>query len=164
MTTKGPKTTLGGKAPEVVQDDYTTRVTFRAPRERVFDAIATTGGVRGWWTTSVCGSGGAGGELRLEFEGLDEHIVLLIEKANRPFAVQWSCLVHSGLPEWVGTKMMFDLVEHTPSECELSFRHMGLTPKLECYDDCRLGWDHFLMSLVEYAERGRGTPWAYVTR
>jgi Activator of Hsp90 ATPase homolog 1-like protein len=164
MKAAGSQPALGEKAPEVVQGDYTTRVTFRAPRERVFDAIATPGGVRSWWTTSVRGSGEAGGELRLEFEGLDEYIVLRVEKASRPFTVQWSCVVHSSLPEWAGTKMLFDLVERTPDECELSFRHVGLAPQLECYEDCRLGWDHFLMSLVGYAERGRGTPWAYAAR
>ena len=164
MKTAGPHAAMGRKAPEIAQNDYTSQVTFNAPRERVFDAIATPGGLRGWWTTSVLGSGAAGGEMRLEFEGLDEHIVLRVEKANRPSTVQWSCVVHSGLPEWAGTKMIFDLVERTPRECELSFRHLGLTPKLECYEDCRLGWDHFLMSLVGYAEQGKGTPWAYFTR
>lgn len=164
MKTTGAPTAPGRKAPEIAQGDYTSRVTFAAPRERVFDAIATPGGVRGWWTTSVTGSGATGGELRLEFDGLDEQIVLCVEKASRPSTVQWSCVVHSGLPEWVGTKMLFDLVERTPRECELSFRHLGLTPKLECYEDCGLGWDHFLMSLVGYVELGKGTPWAYVNR
>lgn len=158
----GTQTATGRKAPETPQDDYTCRIVFRAPRERVFDAIATPGGVRGWWTTAVKGSGAAGGELRLEFEGLDEYIVLRVEKANRPSSVQWSCVVHTGLPEWAGTKMLFDLVERTPLECELSFRHIGLTPKLQCYDDGSLGWDHFLMSLVGYVERGKRGPWAHV--
>jgi hypothetical protein len=32
-------------------------------------------------------------------------------------------------------------------------------PALECYDLCRNGWNHFLASLQQLVETGRGTPW-----
>ena len=52
--------------------------------------------------------------------------------------------------------MTFELVEGLSHACQLNFHHVALTPKLECYDHCRLGWDHFLRSLVAYVERGKG--------
>ena len=56
-----------------------------------------------------------------------------VDRANRPSSVYWTFVVHTDLPEWAGTHEKFDLIERTPQSCELSFRHVGLTPKLECY-------------------------------
>lgn len=41
---------------------------------------------------------------------------------------------------------------------ELHFRHRGLTPALDCIEECTRGWDHFLQSLRTYVEMGRGMP------
>ncbi len=42
---------------------------------------------------------------------------------------------------------------------ELRFRHVGLTPRLECFADCKSGWDHFIpTSLRAYVETGDGHP------
>jgi hypothetical protein len=35
----------------------------------------------------------------------------------------------------------------------------GLTPKLECFVDCKNGWDHFLPSLRQFVDTGVGNPW-----
>lgn len=139
--------------------DYVRTVSFQASRERVFDAIATIPGLQGWWTDLVTGSPNVGSELRFDFEGLKEHIVVMrVDEAERPSSVRWTCLQHMALAEWDGTKVFFELTARGPQETELSFRHIGLTPQFECYDMCRDGWDYFLDSLVAYAERGKGTP------
>ena len=31
----------------------------------------------------------------------------------------------------------------------LRFKHVGLNPKLECYQICERGWDHFLKSSLK---------------
>lgn len=139
MKNAATQTRPEGRRGEAAGDDYACRVVFRAPREQVFDATTTAAGIRGWWTTIVSGSGVAGGELRLEFKGLDEYIVLLVDKADRPSSAQWSCVVHTGLPEWYGTRVVFDLVERAPGECALNFRHIGLTPALSVMTIARSG-------------------------
>lgn len=150
--TKTSRTSTGDPA------GYARRVSFAAPRERVYDALATRTGLRGWWTPRVRGSEAVGGELRFEFEGMDEYIVMRVDAAKRPSFVRWTCIVHTSLDEWNGTTLTFDLVAETPTTCTLNFRHVGLTPRLECYDDCRSGWEYFLDSLVAYVETGTGTP------
>jgi uncharacterized protein YndB with AHSA1/START domain len=137
---------------------YACRVAFRAQRERVFDAIATLEGLRGWWTTLVSGSASAGGEILLEFEGIDEHIVMRVEEARQPSRVRWACLEHTSLPDWRGTRVLFELAPRGKEGSELAFEHVGLSPTLECYESCEQGWDHFLASLVALVDRGRGTP------
>ncbi len=137
---------------------YASSFTVRASRERVFNALTTLAGLRGWWTTRVSGSATGGGEVRFEFEGLDEYIVMRVDVATRPSLVRWTCVVHTELSEWDGTTLTFDLFGDAAAACELNFKHIGLTPKLNCYNDCKLGWEYFLASLVSYVENGQGTP------
>ena len=135
-----------------------------ASAAEVFDALTTLAGLRGWWTTCVKGRGAAGGELRFEFDGLDEHIIMRVDEATRPTAVSWTCLEHTDLDEWAGTTLSFSVTPKGTDRCELRFRHGGLTPKLACFDDCKAGWDHFLASLVGYVERGEGQPFGARSR
>jgi len=142
----------------VPANDYAQSISIRAPRERVFDAVATLDGIRGWWTPLASGSAKPGGTMRLEFEGMDEHIDIRVDAITRPFAVEWTILEHTSLDEWAGTKLSFELKPARDGHCILAFRHLGLSPKLACYEDCEAGWEHFLRSLVALAESGKGSP------
>jgi uncharacterized protein YndB with AHSA1/START domain len=133
--------------------EYSRHLVIRAPRERVFDAIATVDGPRHWWTTQVTGSAAAGGELRFAFTGLDEVMVMHVTASRRPFAVEWACARHTRDNEWAGTRLEFRLAARGPAESALDFRHRGLPSEVVAQ-----GWDHFLASLAAYAETGTGTP------
>jgi uncharacterized protein YndB with AHSA1/START domain len=132
---------------------YTRRLTIKAPRERVFDAIATVDGPRHWWTTIVTGSAGLGGELRFGFAGLDEQMVMRVDARQPPRTVAWSCVAHTRDQEWTGTTLRFELAGTGARTCELVFRHIGLPSELVAD-----GWQHFLDSLAAYAEHGTGAP------
>lgn len=136
---------------------YVRRQSVAAPRSRVFDALTTLDGLRGWWTPIVSGDP-LGGELRFGFEGLDEVIVMRVDEASRPRRVRWTCLEHSSLPEWADTVIEMDLVDNEKTT-DLELRHRGLTPVLACYDHCEAGWDHFLESIASYVEKGKGMPY-----
>jgi Activator of Hsp90 ATPase homolog 1-like protein len=138
---------------------YEGSAVARAPRERVFDAVGTLEGVRGWWTRLASGSAERGGELLFQFEGLDETIRMHVDVAQRPATVHWTCHEHTMHPEWVGTRLVFNFVDLGPDETELRFRHIGLVPQLECYGVCSRGWDFFLPSIVAWVEQGEGTPY-----
>jgi hypothetical protein len=81
-----------------------------------------------------------------------------VDRAEPPSTVVWTCLVHTGHPEWQGTSVVFELVGDEDGIGLLRFRHIGLTPVLGCYGACERGWDHFLASLVGYAQSGKGSP------
>src|SRR3954452_25213160 len=136
-----------------MNDVYEGQVTVRAPRARVFDAVSTLDGLRGWWTPLVSGATGDGGELRFAFDGLDEEIVMRVDAARRPSAVHWTCLVHTSAPEWNGTKIRFE-VDDTGDGTRLTLRHSGLAPEVVAR-----GWDHFLASIGGYVEDGEGMPY-----
>lgn len=138
--------------------DYTRELTVKARPEILFDAIATLEGIRGWWTHLVSGSGEAGGTIHLEFEGLDEHIDLRVITLQRPTHIEWSLVEHTSLDEWEGTSLRFEVSPRGANASCLAFQHVGLSPRLECYNECRAGWDHFLGSVVAFAEHGEGAP------
>jgi uncharacterized protein YndB with AHSA1/START domain len=138
--------------------DYALEARFAVARERVFDALTTLEGLAGWWTSLVSGTPTAGGEVEFAFAGLDEKIVMRVDDAQPPSKVIWTCLAHTGHPEWQGTTIVFELAQDEADAGLLRFRHVGLTPVLSCYETCESGWDHFLESLLRYAQYGDGSP------
>jgi uncharacterized protein YndB with AHSA1/START domain len=141
------------------QRDYTRDLRIDARREQVFQALTTLEGFAGWWTPLVEGSPTTGGEMTFAFEGVDETIVMRVDD-SRADIVNWTCLVHTGHPEWESTAIAFQLHEPDDKTTLLKFRHQGLVPTLDCYLACEHGWNHFLNSLAGYVERGEGTPFS----
>ncbi len=113
-------------------------------------------GLAAWWT-EVTGSGEAGGELRFFFDP-PEPCVMHVDEATRPTSVRWTVTDCDFLPDWVGTRPTFTIAPVDGDACDLHFRHDGLTEQLDCIEDCTRGWDHFLGSLRDYVEVGRGMP------
>jgi uncharacterized protein YndB with AHSA1/START domain len=145
--------------------DYEAVVRFDAPPDRVYDALTTVAGLAGWWAP-VTGSGDEGGELRFVFSGAarvedltlaEDPLVIGVDTARRPARVAWTVLACDFLPDWVGTTPTFEMTPRGTGS-ELRFRHLGLSPRLECFSSCSAGWDHHLASLRAYVETGRGTP------
>jgi uncharacterized protein YndB with AHSA1/START domain len=135
--------------------DYTRTLHVDAPTGAVHAALTTLEGLAGWWT-HVTGSATAGGELQLWFDP-PEPCVVHVDDATAS-SVRWTVLACDFLPDWVGTRPTFTIVPVDERSCELRFRHHGLHARLECFDQCTNGWDHFLASLRRYAETGRGMP------
>ena len=71
---------------------------------------------------------------------------------------RWTCLGHSGQPEWARTAVTFQLTEVNPAISRLEFTHVGLRPQLDCYEQCSAGWNYLMGSLATYAETGTGRP------
>ena len=66
-----------------------------------------------------------------------------------PTRVVWESIAIEGIPptghtlEWLGTTMEFDIAP-AGNGTELRFRHVGLTPELECWDACVAAWTQFI--------------------
>lgn len=138
--------------------DYQAHLTLTAGPAAVFDALTTLPGLAGWWTATVTGYGGQGGQLRFFF-GDDVPTIMAVDLAAPATLVAWTCLGYEHLPDWAGTTITFALSPAEGGGTELAFRHRGLTPRLECFEMCRNGWDHYLPSLRRYTDTGAGDPW-----
>jgi uncharacterized protein YndB with AHSA1/START domain len=134
--------------------DYQAQLIIAGSPDAVFDAVTTLQGLAGWWT-AVTGDGRTGGELTFSF-GPASDAVMRVDAAERAVGVRWTTIA-CHVEDWVETTVHFDL-EETPTGTALRFRHGGLTPRLECFSDCKSGWDHFMTSLRAYVETGTGYP------
>lgn len=141
---------------EAVAEDLQIVLEVSASPEAVFEALATTSGLSGWWAPAT-GSAGSGGDLVFTF---GEHPVRFrVTDADRPTRVRWQTVECDVLPDWVGTSITFDLSPTATGGTTVRFRHAGLVPQLPCYEQCSHDWAHFLhASLVAYVETGSGHP------
>lgn len=137
--------------------DYTATLPIASPPESVFDALTTVSGLAAWWAP-VTGSGAEGGELRFDMNATEGPLVIAVHTAQQPTIVVWDVLACPFLPDWAGSTIAFDLGHSEDGQCDLFFRHHGLTGQLDCYEMCRQSWDHFLPSLRDYAATGTGSP------
>jgi uncharacterized protein YndB with AHSA1/START domain len=140
-------------------------LTLAAPTPRVYEALTTDAGIRGWWTPD-CHVGSAEGE-RLSVRFDQRYKVMRIASLQPTRHVAWQCVeAHLHAPglvqrtdEWLGTTITFDLHELPGRHTRLTFQHRGLTPAAQCFDLCSDGWRHFLASLQSYVETDLGHPY-----
>jgi uncharacterized protein YndB with AHSA1/START domain len=136
--------------------DYQKTISVPASADAVFDAITTASGLTAWWTPTT-GSGGTGGELELSMNAPDP-LRIHVDEATRPSSVEWTVTECAFMPDWVGTRPTFTITPVDGGSCEVEFRHRGLTAELDCIDMCTSGWNHFIVSLRDYAATGHGSP------
>jgi uncharacterized protein YndB with AHSA1/START domain len=152
MTTTTDKTRQARGA-----DDYTADKTFRSSPDAVLAALGTAEAISAWWGPAT-GSAAEGGTFRADFGQGRHHDIRVTSRT--PERVVWTSVAaphHHG--EWSGTTMVFALTpDGVDGGTRLAFRHAGLTPQLECYDNCQAGWTQVLASLVDYVDTGTGTP------
>ena len=114
MPTSSPDRETGSKSGHETsasagRDGYETKVVIETPSLRVFQAIASVEGLVGWWASSATGSCSPDGKFQLAFAGLDETITWRVDTLVAPSSVVWTCLSHTGLPDWNDTKVVFEL-------------------------------------------------------
>lgn len=54
--------------------------------------------------------------------------------------------------EWTGSQFGFDLQEEN-GKTTVTFSHHGLTPEIECFDQCSSAWTQYLQNLVQHYHR-----------
>jgi uncharacterized protein YndB with AHSA1/START domain len=69
--------------------DYAKQIHISAYPGRVFDALTAAADFAAWWAPAA-GSAAEGGELRLTFAGIEDPLVLQVERAKRPSTVTWN--------------------------------------------------------------------------
>lgn len=72
---------------------------------------------------------------------VNKRIVWLVTESNLSFL--------NNTNEWAGTQIRFDLEEEI-NKTKITFTHIGLIPKIECYDACSSAWTQYLRNLKEY--------------
>ena len=138
--------------------DILHRVGIKASSDEVYKALATRDGLAAWWTTNTQGDSKPGGVIKFRFSvdgreigGFDTK-VLELRPAER---VLWQVI--EGPPEWIGTKVSFDLKQEGEFSIVL-FKHAGWKEPVEFMHHCSTKWATFLLSLKQLVETGKGAP------
>ena len=128
--------------------DILHRVGIAAEPMRVFEALTTAQGIRGWWSEDTQGDASEGGAFQFRKNRLD------VVHAD-PSLVTWR---YSGpAEEWVGTEISFRL-EWREGQTIVLFKHAGWREPVEFMHHCSTKWATFLLSLKDHVERGEGRP------
>ena len=138
--------------------DIVHRIGIRAPASKVYEAVATTRGVAGWWTRDTTGTAKVGGTVNVRFRKDGQEIGRMdfeMTKLDPDREVRWRML--AGPQEWVGTDVTFELVQDGDMTI-LIFGHRNWKEPVEFMAHCSMKWAVFLLSLRELVETGTGKP------
>jgi uncharacterized protein YndB with AHSA1/START domain len=136
--------------------DIRHRVVISAPRNSVYDAVATKEGISQWWTRDgVRGDSSEGSKVEFYFGSPEPAAVMEVTRLDPERHVGWTCI--EGADEWVGTKLSFEF-SHKDDETVVLFSHSGWREPSEFMAHCSARWAYFLLSLKSLTETGRGTP------
>lgn len=131
------------------------QIGIKASLNEVYNAIATTEGVSGWWT-STSGNPDTGGDLEFSFDG---HVVKTKVTANTPEKyVEWTVAGDAG--EWLDTRICFRLDEQE-GQVMINFQHTDWKAATDFLAHCSTKWGVFMLSLKDYLETGVGKPFPY---
>jgi len=138
--------------------DFTTSILVDQTPSEVFNAINYVGG---WWQGEVEGdTNRLHDEFTYRMEDMHfskqrvvevtpgKKVVWLITESQLNFTKDKS--------EWTGTKISFEISEIN-NQTQLRFTHVGLVPKIECYNDCSNAWSQLIQeSLFSLITTGKG--------
>jgi uncharacterized protein YndB with AHSA1/START domain len=115
---------------------------IKAPPEKVYEAVTTTGGIKGWWTLDAIADEKVGGVAEFIF-------------GERNKRVEWKCF--QGDKEWIATTFEFD-IEAKDKDTVLRFTHGNWREETDFFASCNFNWGYYMRSLANYCEKGEGTP------
>lgn len=133
--------------------DIVHKITVKTSKDKVFDAVATVVGLKGWWTTHVEGDSLEGEKLQFLFP--KEGPAMEVLEISADF-IKWRCA--DGPDEWKNTIVTFDL-EEKDGITEILFAQSGWEDESDFFAHCNTKWAVFMLSLKEYCETGKGRPY-----
>ena len=128
---------------------------IKAPPSKVYTALTTTEGLKGWWTSEAKAEEFVGGIAEFIF-GDRYHDKMRVTELEPNKKIEWECL--EGDKEWVGTTFLFDLEEKNGSTI-LRFSHNNWKEETDFFASCNYHWGYYMSSLTKYCETGKGTPY-----
>ena len=139
--------------------DYSYTVTAKVTPEQAFERISR---VADWWTKGFTGAAQKVGDaftVRFGETFVDFAVVELVPARRIVWRVT-DCNLHfiADKKEWKDTRVVFDISPDGPT-MKVAMTHAGLVPGIECYENCKKGWDFFVgQSLSKLLNENKGLP------
>lgn len=132
------------------------QIPIKAAPEKVYAALATQNGLRGWWTADTVAAEKAGGKAQFGFDRRGTVFRMNIDLLEPGRRVIWSC--RGDDPQWNGTVLRWELTPQDGSTI-LRFRHSGWRSMNDYCASCNSTWGELMYRLKAYAEGKNPGPY-----
>lgn len=142
--------------------DITYNLTIKTLPKTVYNAVSSENGIKGWWSKE-CTVGSAKGEkslLKFNKQGTIVEMGFKTISLDTNKKVIWECIENANLA-WLGTQIITE-IEEIDGTSKVKFSHEGFDEKWkgnDAFEMTKGGWDHFMKSLIDFCENGKGQPW-----
>jgi uncharacterized protein YndB with AHSA1/START domain len=130
-------------------------VPINASAAKVFSAVATTEGNRGWWTADSKVDSKVGGKAEFGFDDRSMVFRMTLDKLVPDREVVMSC--YGDNPEWNGTTLTWTILQDG-EQTLLKFTHSNWRSMTDFCARCNSMWGHLMYRLKAFAETGHVDP------
>jgi uncharacterized protein YndB with AHSA1/START domain len=131
------------------------QIPIDATPDKVYAALATQAGLRGWWTADAKADEKAGGKAEFGFDRRGMVFRMNIEKLEPGKLVVWTC--HGDHPEWAGTTLTWSIAREENATM-LRFTHSGWKTISEFCAACNSSWGELMYRLKDDVEGKKPGP------
>ena len=135
--------------------DLMHQIPIAATPDRVYAAVATSAGLRGWWTADSNAEEKVGGKAEFGFAKRSVMFRMTVERLEPGKTVVWSC--HGDQPEWAGTRLTWDISPEGGASM-LRFTHGGWKAADDYFAMCNSTWGELMYRLKAYVEGANPGP------
>ena len=145
------------KAATLTEQSYHSSIVVNESAMEAYDKISR---VNEWWAANFEGSAKNLGDVFTVRFG-ETYVTFKLTEAIPGKKVTW-LVTDSYLPwqndqtEWTDTEVVFEISTEN-NGIKVDMTHIGLTPEVECFENCQTGWNHYIQkSLFKFMEEGQG--------
>jgi uncharacterized protein YndB with AHSA1/START domain len=135
--------------------DLHHQVPVQASPAKVYAAISTAAGNRGWWTADSTVEQKAGGKAAFGFDKHQMVFHMTVDKLIPNKEVVMSC--RGDHPEWAGTILTWK-IEQDGDQTSVRFTHSGWKSMTGFCASCNSMWGNLMFRLKRYVESGKADP------
>ena len=145
------------KTSTLTEQSYHSSIVVNESAMEAYDKISR---VNEWWAANFEGSAKNSGdvfkicwgETTVTFKITEaipgKKVIWLVTDCNLPWL--------KDIKEWKDTEVVFEISEEN-GVTKINMTHVGLTPEVECFENCQAGWNHYIQkSLFKFMEEGQG--------
>ncbi|MFQ5989817.1 MAG: SRPBCC domain-containing protein [Candidatus Methylomirabilales bacterium] len=136
--------------------DMHHEIVIDASPEKVYDAIATQEGLRGWWTGDSVAEPRVGSIAEFGFYNRQFLFRMRVEELMPGKKVVWSCV--GDHDEWKDTRLTWDISQRDGGTV-LHFTHGNWRSTTRFFASCNSTWGMLMYRLKDYAEDNAPGPY-----
>jgi uncharacterized protein YndB with AHSA1/START domain len=131
-------------------------IEIEASPEKVFEALTTEAGFKGWWTVDSEAKPAVGSLSTFGFFKRAVVFKMRVVELTPAKTVRWHC--EGDWEEWIGTKLRFDLEPWNNSGTRVRFNHAGWLSTRGDFARCNTSWGALMVLLKSYSEGKQPGP------